>query len=102
MDQRPVNRDVLDLFCSWLMVRFEFSDPVARNFRRDTDPQVPDILWLPVGRSDRAKINSRRGYAGYDRHRVSTIFRGYPPSPPNLWTHGVSKNFPAKSGYQRT
>jgi hypothetical protein len=29
MDQGPANRDVLDLFCSWLMVRFEFADPVA-------------------------------------------------------------------------
>jgi hypothetical protein len=34
-----VNRDVLDLFCSWLMVRFEFSDPEARNFRRDPSPK---------------------------------------------------------------
>jgi hypothetical protein len=27
---------------------------------------------------------------------------GYPPSPLNLWTHWVSKKFPAKSACQRT
>src|ERR1700737_2920716 len=101
MDQPLVNRDVLDLFCSWPMVNLKFADLVARNFCRDTGPQAPDILWFPVPRSYRAKINCRPGCGGYDRQRVSTIFEGT-PLPPNLWSHGVSKNFPAKSVKQRT
>jgi hypothetical protein len=53
----------------------------SQEFPPRSQSQVPDILWLPVRRSDRAKINSRPGFWGYDRHRVSTIFTGYPPPP---------------------